>query len=267
MNISRATDTTPKTQNVPARLIAVASGKGGVGKTWFSITLAHTLAFAGENVLLFDGDLGLANVDVQLGLNPSRDLTSVLSGKVPLEEAITRYEAGGNVGFDVLAGSSGSGALGSLSGHDVIPLAKGLRMISSRYDRVIIDLAAGLDPAVTMLAGAADQMFTVVTDEPTSLTDAYAFIKVMNRHRPAVTAHVVVNMSDSISEGRRTYESLRKACSSFLKIEPPLAAIIPRDPKIKDAIRHQTALLSRHPQSPAAKALGTLAEELSPKVK
>ncbi len=262
MTTSPATDAPIQLHTDPARVIAVASGKGGVGKTWFSITLAHTLAFAGENVLLFDGDLGLANVDVQLGLNPSRDLVTVLSGDVALEEAVTRYSSGGNVGFDILAGSSGSGALGALSGHDVIPLAKGLRMIASRYDRVIIDLAAGLDPAVTMLAASADKMLTVVTDEPTSLTDAYAFIKVMHRHKPDVPAHVIVNMAENVGSGRRTYESLRKACASFLKIEPPLAAIIPRDPKIKDAIRHQTALLSRHPQTAAAKALGVLASEL-----
>ena len=267
MKMKRAEDTTPNAQPAPDRLIAVASGKGGVGKTWFSITLAHTLAFAGENVLLFDGDLGLANVDVQLGITPSRDLTSVLSGKATLEDAVTRYSSGGKVGFDVLAGSSGSGALGALSGHDIIPLANGLRMISGQYDRVIIDLAAGIDPANTMLAGAADKMLTVVTDEPTSLTDAYAFIKVMHRHKPSVPAHVIVNMAESIGEGRRTYESLRKACVSFLKIEPPLAAIVPRDPKIKDSIRHQTALLSRHPQAPAAKAIRGLVEELAPKVK
>lgn len=262
MTTHSATDKSPMPGIAPTRLIAVASGKGGVGKTWFAITLAHALAFQGGRVLLFDGDLGLANVDVQLGLAPARDLTSVLSGESELEGAITRYTSGGNVGFDVLAGSSGSGVLGALSGHDVIPLAKGLRMIGTRYDHVVIDLAAGLDPAVTVLAAAADKVLALVTDEPTSLTDAYAFIKVMHRHKPSIPAHVIVNMAESIGSGRRTYESLKKACTSFLHIEPPLAAIIPRDPKVKDAIRHQTALLSRHPQTPAAKAVSALAKEL-----
>ena len=262
MTTDAANDETLQPNSDPARLVAVASGKGGVGKTWFSITLAHALAFQGRHVLLFDGDLGLANVDVQLGLTPAKDLTNVLGGETKFENAVTRYQCNSAVGFDILAGSSGSGVLSALSGHEVIPLAKGLRMIAGRYDHVIIDLAAGIDPQVTVLAAAADKVLTVVTDEPTSLTDAYAFIKVMHRHKPSIPSHVIVNMADSVGSGRRTYESLKKACASFLRIEPPLAAIIPRDTKVKEAIRHQTALISRHPQAPAAKAVSGLAAEL-----
>ena len=128
-----------------ANVIAVASGKGGVGKTWFSITLAHALARAGCRTLLFDGDLGLANVDVQLGVTPRRDLASVIAGQATMNQAVSRYEDGG---FDIVAGRSGSGNLASLPLSRLTGLRNELHELGQGYDWVVLDLGAGIERAV-----------------------------------------------------------------------------------------------------------------------
>ncbi|MBT5107509.1 MAG: AAA family ATPase, partial [Rhodospirillaceae bacterium] len=156
------------------KIIAVASGKGGVGKTWFSVTLSHALSRMDRRALLFDGDLGLANVDIQLGLTPKHDLSAVIAGKLTLQQAITHYDAGG---FDILAGRSGANNLTSIPIPKLKSLRNDLRDLAAKYDRVIIDLSAGVDRTVQTLATLAKTILVVTTDEPTSLTDAYAFIK------------------------------------------------------------------------------------------
>ena len=247
------------------KLIAVASGKGGVGKTWLSAALAHALAKQGRRSLLFDGDLGLANVDIQLGLTPERDLGGVLAAQYSLADAITRVEG---AGFDVIAGRSGSGSLANMPANKLAVLSDDLVQLAARYDDVVVDLGAGIERTVRHLAGLAATCLVITNDEPTSLTDAYAFIKLAWRQRPpgpsGADLRVVVNMAGSRSEGERTYGTLSKACATFLKANPPLAGIIPRDPKVKDAIRHQMPILSRHPGAPAAKAIEALACALRP---
>ena len=126
-------------------IIAVASGKGGVGKTWFSITRAHALARAGRKVLLFDGDLGLANVDVQLGVTPERDLASVIAGESTLAQAATRHDGG----FDIIAGRSGTGGLATLPASRLLTLRTELHLLSQDYDWVVIDLGAAGNPCTT----------------------------------------------------------------------------------------------------------------------
>ncbi len=248
------------------RIIAVASGKGGVGKTWFSTNFAHALAFRGRRILVFDGDLGLANVDVQLGITPSRDLASVVAGEVAMADAVSAVHggAGSGRGFDVLAGRSGSGTLSLLRREELVDLAIAIKRAAGSYDHVIIDLAAGIDSAVTTLSALSDMILVVVTDEPTSLTDAYAFIKVSLMRDADADVRVVVNMADSISEGRRTFEALSNACRNFLKAEPRLAGILPRDSKVKEAIRRQSLLQSAYPQAPAVKALESLCAQVFP---
>ncbi len=237
------------TTAVGQNLIAIASGKGGVGKTWLAITLAHAIARFGGRTLLFDGDLGLANVDIQLGLQPEIDLGGALADDLPLDRATLTYDPGG---FDVIAGRSGSGSLASLAPPRLAALAQGLLALAPRYDWVVLDLGAGIDATVRYLAARSATCLVVTTDEPTALTDAYAFLKLGLRQSPANSFRVVVNMATSQAEGERTYGTLRKACQSFLKVEPPLAGIIRRDPKVKDAIRAQDPLLTRHPNCTAA---------------
>ena len=240
-------------------IIAIARGKGGVGKTWFSITLSHALAKRGKKILLFDGDLGLANVDVQLGLMPKQDLGSVIEGQVTLARAIQRYEDGN---FDVLAGRSGAAGLASLPSQRLQTMLDELKLIAPSYDYVLLDLSAGVDKTVRQLASLASKIFVVSNDEPTSLTDAYAFIKLSYRAGEQDDYNIVVNSAASPSDGDFTYQALSKACQNFLKFTPSLAGIIRRDTRVKESIRNQTSLLTRFPTSDAAADVEKIALQL-----
>jgi flagellar biosynthesis protein FlhG len=240
-------------------IIAVASGKGGVGKTWFSITLTHALARMGKKVLLFDGDLGLANVDVQLGLMPKRDLNDVIRGRLSLDRVIQPFEEGG---FDIIAGRSGQASLSALPSQRLAVLRDQLIDVSNSYDVVVCDLGAGVDRTVRMLSASATRTALITTDEPTSLTDAYAFIKLGNAAGLSRNVSIVVNMAPSVLEGEKTYKTLLKACENFLRLKPPLAGMVRQDPKVKDCIRHQTPLLIRSPNCDAAEDVEKIAAEL-----
>jgi flagellar biosynthesis protein FlhG len=240
-------------------IIAIASGKGGVGKTWFAITLAHALARAKRRTLLFDGDLGLANIDVQLGATPRRDLASVIAGDTTLAEAATRHDCG----FDIIAGRSGSGGLASLPLPRLLALKGELAQIALGYDFTVLDLGAGIERTVRLLTADARACLVVTTDEPTAITDAYAFIKVAALDHMADCVRIVVNMVASERDGERTYGTLLRACREFLKREPPLAGIIRRDDHVKESIRRQTALMTRHPNSQAAADVEQIASRLA----
>lgn len=242
------------------RIIAIASGKGGVGKTWLAITLSHCLSQPGSPTLLFDADLGLANVDVQLGLLPQYDLGAVLSGRATLETACLHHPGG----FDILAGRSGSGDLATLDSVAQDRVQQILHRAASRYATVIVDLGAGLDPFVRHVSAIADIVLVVATDEPTSLTDAYAVLKLHQRDTAprAPTSRLVVNQAASHGAGDKTYASLARASQSFLGHTPLLAGIIRRDDRVRDAVRRQTLLATRHPASLAWQDVCALAAKL-----
>ncbi len=238
-------------------VIAVASGKGGVGKTFFSISLAHAISKSGKKVLLFDGDLGLANVDVQLGLMPKRDLNDVIRGRLSLEKIIQRHP---ETGLDIIAGRSGQASLSALPSQRLAMLRDQLLEVAEKYDVVIIDLGAGVDRTVRMMSASATKTLLVTTDEPTSLTDAYAFIKLGNAAGMSKNVSIVVNQAPSRIEGEKTYKTLLKACENFLRLTPDLAGMVSHDPRVKETIRAQTPLLIRSPNTNAAEDIEKIAK-------
>jgi len=251
------------TSVTPGHMIAVASGKGGVGKTWFSICLSQALAQSGKKILLFDGDLGLANIDVQLGLMAKRDINDVIEGSLSLEHVIERCEDGG---FDVIAGRSGHGSLSSLPIQRLNGLLLQIRSLVPKYDAVIVDLGAGIDRTVRFIAAGADTTIVVTTDEPTAMTDAYAFIKLSHAAGHSDNIKVVINMSTDKKEGEGTYNTLQKACKKFLNLTPPLVGIIRQDKRVKEAIRAQTPFLTRSPNSETAGDIEKIAKHVNAEI-
>jgi flagellar biosynthesis protein FlhG len=240
-------------------MVAIASGKGGVGKTWLAITLTHALAQQKLRTLLFDGDLGLANLDIQLGLMPKHDLGSVIAGRLTLNQAVLTYEEGN---FDIIAGRSGSGGLANVPVSRLQILGDDLNLLAAAYDKVIIDLGAGVERTVRQLTQSVGTCLVVATDEPTSLTDAYAFIKVTHMERPGADIRIIINMANSTREGERTHNTLLKACEGFLKISPPLIGVIRRDNKVRESIKSQSSILTRFPNTEAATDVEKIAERL-----
>jgi flagellar biosynthesis protein FlhG len=243
------------------RLITIASGKGGVGKTWLSISLAHALASAGKRILLLDGDLGLANVDIQLGISPGRDIGEVILGRAKVRDIVIKAQIG-SVNFDVAAGRSGSGALAQLSRDALLHLKAKVIDAAIDYDHLIMDMGAGIDAAVTTLSDHAGRCIVVMTAEPTSLTDAYAFIKLRQMRLPDSAVSVVVNNA-SRAEAKQAFETLTRVCKHFLGFSPTLAGIIRRDPHVPESIRAQMPIAARFADSPAALDIIALAKSLT----
>lgn len=241
--------------------IIIASGKGGVGKTWLSINLAQALVNQRKRVLLFDGDLGLANVDIQLGLKPEWDLGSVLKKKCTFEDAIFSHKVNlrSKACVDIVTGRSIDGAFTTVSKAGVLSLRDSLTTIAPKYDHMIMDLSAGLDQIIQEFSTFACQCLVVVTDEPASLADASAFIKVSSQRNPDLPLHIVVNMAQSDHHGKQTYTTLVKDCSLFLNKPPALAGIIRQDRSVPDSIHHKASTLTRYPKSQAAQDIKRMA--------
>jgi flagellar biosynthesis protein FlhG len=242
------------------RLTAVGSGKGGTGKTFVALTLAHFFAAAGETVLLLDADFGLANASVQLGLGHAGDLPGLIAGRTPFAKAIVHVGAGKD-GFDLIAAPAGSGALAN-AGETIADKLLAVLCNARNYDRIVIDLPAGVGAGTMTLAAHADDALVVTTPDPTAITDAYAFVKLMARRTGGRMPGIVVNMATGEAEAKRTAGAVIRSADAFLKNKPDYLGFVPQDGAVGEAIRRQKTLTTYAPDSPAATALGALAETL-----
>lgn len=240
----------------PVQVIAVTGGKGGVGKTCVAVNLATALAGAGKRVLLLDGDLGLANVDVLLGITPRFTLEHVIAGQCTLEEAIMETSQG----FKIIPAASGVARLSELSTNEHLGLVQAFSNLTTGLDVLIVDTAAGIADGVRQFCQASQQVLVVVRDEPASLTDAYALVKVLRRDHGMTRFRVLANMVQRAGDGEALFRKLERVTGRFLDVVIEYAGEIPEDPLIRQAIRRQRTVIEAFPSSNAAMSFKKLAK-------
>jgi len=238
-------------------IYTVASGKGGVGKTSLVINLCHILAAEGKKVLLLDADFGLANADVQLALAPEVDLAQVISGKIGLGRAVTTVTKN----FDLIAGRSGNNELAFMAGLEQQEILTQLRALSVNYDVVFLDAAAGLDATTLALCTAADKTLLITTPDPSSITDAYAVVKLLKQRQSVENCALVINQA-SKSEGARVAEKVQAACKNFLAVDVPLLAVLSADKQYAMAVKLQSVAAVAFPACDVVGDLKILAGKL-----
>jgi flagellar biosynthesis protein FlhG len=252
------------------RILAVTSGKGGVGKTFISANLAAALAACGERVLVLDADLGLANLDVVLNLHPKLTLHDVFTGKATLDEAILA----GPGGFSVLLAGSGLVEYSRLTPQVREQLIDIIEKLAPRFDRILLDTGAGISDVVLHAISLADDVLVVATPEPTSMTDAYATIKLLATLQRRRHIRLVVNQVSAVGEGRTIRNQLQLVIDRFVApqlksegdAEPlvlELLGEIGSDPAVREAVQKRALLLETMPGSPAAQAIKAIAVRMT----
>lgn len=244
--------------STPPQVICVSSGKGGVGKTSIAVNVAVALSRAGKRVLLVDGDLGLANVDIVLGLSVRHTMRETVEEGAALADILVCIDPG----FYVLPASSGVPEMASLSAEEQAFLTDALEQIMGDFDYVLIDCAAGIGESVLWFNRWAAHSAVILAPDPTSMTDAYALIKVMAAQFDRREFHLIVNNVKSQKEGAEVFKSMAAVLKNFLRIEPELLGILPADPTVPKAIRAQAPFLLTTPEAKVSKAVKVLAEQI-----
>ncbi len=239
-----------------SRTVAITSGKGGVGKTNISVNLALSLSRKGHKVCLFDADLGLANINILLGLEPESTLVDVVKGTSTLSDIMMEYE-----GVSIIPGSSGVEELAELSASDREMLLQSFESIGD-HDFIFFDTSAGVSRDVVAFCLASSEVLLVITPEPTSLTDAYALLKILLLNGFNGQTRVVLNQCRSIEIAQTVYRKFKAAVSKHLNTELSALGVIFEDPKVTSAVKEQKAMISLFPNSKAAKCVEKLAERL-----
>ncbi len=241
----------------PVKVVAITGGKGGVGKTNISVNLAAALSRLGSEVMLFDADLGLANVDVVLGLSPKLNLSHVISGQAGLEEVLV--DAPG--GFTIVPASSGTQRMAELTPAEHAGLIRCFSELERDVDVLLVDTAAGISESVVSFVRACRELVIVGCNEPSSITDAYALIKVLNRHG-IDRFHLVGNRLRSRREGQMLHQKLSVATERFLDLSLDFIGAIPEDDRLRRAVQKQQPVVEAYPNSPSSRAFHDLARRI-----
>ena len=242
----------------PVRVVAVTGGKGGIGKTNVSVNLGVALARLGRRTLLLDADLGLANVDVLLGLKPAATLKDILDGNAALEDVVLE----GPEGLKVVPAASGVQEMANLSPEETAGLIQSFDALSARLDVLLIDTAAGIGTEVTQFLCAAQEVVVITCDEPTAITDAYALIKVLSQSHGLHRIRLVANMVRNDLEGQRLFEKLEAVCARFLDVTLLYSGCIPYDDAVRKSVQKQQPVTCLYENSPAARAFHRLARNV-----
>ena len=237
------------------KVISVTGGKGGVGKTNITLNMAIAMAAQGKKVMVLDADLGLANVDVMLGLRVHKNLSHVLRGECTIDDIIVE----GPHGVKIIPATSGTQSMTELSRAEHGSLIRAFSDLKSPVDVLLIDTAAGISDMVLSFNRAAQDIVVVVCDEPTSITDAYALIKLLCNEHGVTKFKIVANMVHSLREGQELFAKLTRVTDRFLDATLELAACIPFDNKIRQSVRKQKVIVDAFPKSPASLALRSFA--------
>ncbi|PCH62715.1 MAG: cobyrinic acid a,c-diamide synthase [Gammaproteobacteria bacterium] len=241
----------------PVRVIAITGGKGGVGKTNISINLGVAMSQQGKRVLLLDADLGLANVDVLLGLHPRKNLSHVISGECTLDEVIVTAQGG----LKIVPGASGLQAMADLSSAERGGLVNAFSELNTDLDVMLIDTAAGISDSVLNFVRAAQEVIIVVCDEPASITDAYAMIKTLSCQYGINRFRVVTNMVAGVREGQELYKKLAAVTNRFLDVALDFMGAVPYDEYLRKAIQKQKPLVEAYPRSKGSMAFKNLVQK------
>jgi flagellar biosynthesis protein FlhG len=241
----------------PVRVIAVTGGKGGVGKTSISANLGVAFAELGRRVLLLDADLGLANLDVMLGLHAERNLSHVMQGECSLEDIMVT----GPKGMRVVPGASGIQRMAEMSPAENAGLIHAFSEVANDVDVLLIDTAAGISDLVISFSRAAQEQIVVVCDEPASITDAYAIIKLLNREYGVSRFRILANMVKSVQEGRDLYNKMCRVTDQYLDVMLNYMGSIPYDEQLRKAVKSQKPVVDAYPRSRVAQAFKNLAKK------
>jgi len=243
----------------PAKVIAITSGKGGVGKTHVTVNLGLALARLGKRVLLLDGDLGLANINILLGFRPKKTLQEVVEGRATLKEVIVSDP----LGIDVLPAASGIPEMTALSEETRINLVTAFDEYANAYDYVLVDTAAGIGDNVLYFNEAAEEILVVIGPEPTSITDAYALIKVLSSRSGRKEFDVVVNRAQKGTDGKATFAQLATATDRFLDVSLKFLGSIADDDSVPSAVREQRPFIDKFPSAKASMDIHKLAKRIA----
>lgn len=240
------------------RVIAVSSGKGGTGKSTLALNLSIALASRSQKVVLLDADMGLANIDIMLGIVPQHNLYHVIQGKKSLREIILSHPAG----IDIIPGGSGITELANLNREQLKRILIEIGTLDGEYDFMIIDTGAGISESVLSFLLASDDVLIITTPEPTSITDAYGIVKGLSQNNFKGSLFLVVNRVADSREGILVAEKFRLVCNKFLNLDIKILGSVINEPMIQEAIKRQTSFISIFPQSVAAKNIYEIAERL-----